>query len=172
MRLMYVTYRAGPHDAQVAAVNPDSGGTIVRESRVQISALFGLLTIACAVALARGVPGAHTAAGRVTAAVVFGGLLVLFIVGWIVAARRRRRLEITADAIRYVQRNGQVSVLSRQLGGELRWVKELRGRTWRLGLTVAGTDTVMLLGAFSRKLVQQACLAHGWRFGDQAIVRR
>ena len=123
-------------------------------------------------ALARGVPGAHTAAGRVTAAAVFGGLLVLSLAGWIIAARRPRRLEITPDAIRYVQRNGQVSVLSRQLGGELRWVKELRGRTWRLGLTIAGTDTVMLLGAFSRRPVQQACLARGWRFDDQAIVRR
>jgi len=43
-------------------------------------------------------------------------------------------------------------------------VKELRGRTWQLGLAISGTDAVILLGTFSRKAVQQACLARGWRF--------
>ena len=52
----------------------------------------------------------------------------------------------------------------------MRWVKQLRGRTWRLGLTVSGTDAVMLLGTFSRKAVQQACQARGWRFEDRATV--
>ena len=65
-----------------------------------------------------------------------------------------------------------MSTLSRQQGDELRWVKELRGRTWRLGLTIVGTDTVMLLGTFSRKAVQQACLARRWRFDNEAVVRR
>jgi hypothetical protein len=62
--------------------------------------------------------------------------------------------------------------LSRQQGDELRWVKQLRGRTWRLGLTIAGTDTVMLLGSFSKKLVRQACLARGWRFDGRAVIQR
>ena len=106
------------------------------------------------------------------AAVIFGGLLVVLIAGWIVMIRRPGRLEITEDTIRYVRRNGQVSALSRQHGNELRWVKQLRGRTWRLGLTIAGTDTVMLLGTFSKKLVRQARLARGWRFDDRAIARR
>jgi len=30
----------------------------------------------------------------------------------------------------------------------------------------------MLVGTFSRKAVRQACLARGWRFDDQAVVRR
>jgi hypothetical protein len=172
MRLIYIAYRSQPYDAQLGGVNPDPGATVIRENRGQISAMFGFLTVACAVALVRGVPGAQTTAGRAAAAVVFGGLLVLFIVGWIVMLRRPHRLEITEDAVRYVRRNGQVSALSRQHGDELRWVKQLRGRTWRLGLTISGTDTVMLLGTFSRKAVRQACLARGWRFDDRAIVRR
>jgi len=57
-----------------------------------------------------------------------------------------------------------LSALSRQQGNRLRWTKELRGRIWKLGLTIEGTDTVMVLGMFSRKAVQQACLARGWRF--------
>jgi len=134
--------------------------------------LLGFLTLAWVAVLARGLSGAHTTTGRVAVAVIFGGLLVVLIAGWTAALRRPRRLEITEDAVRYVQRNGQVSALSRQQGDELRWVKELRGRTWRLGLTIVGTDTVMLLGTFSRKAVRQACLARGWRFDDQAVIRR
>jgi hypothetical protein len=172
MRIIYIAHRAQQYDPRLGATNPHWRATIVRESRGQIGTLLGLLTLACVVALARGVPAAHSAAGRVALSVVFGGVLVVLIAGWIVALRRPRRLEITEDAVRYVQRNGQVSALSRQQGDELRWVKELRGRTWRLGLTIAGTDTVILLGTFSRKAVRQACLARGWRFDDQAVVRR
>ena len=172
MRLIYIAHRADQYDPRVGAANPDPGAIIVRESRGQIGALFGFLTIACAAALARSVLGADTTAGRATFAVVFGGLLVLFIVGWIIAARRPRRLEITESAVRYVQRNGQVATLSRQLGDELRWVKELRGRTWRRGLTIVGTDAVLLLGTFSRAPVERACLARGWRFDDRTIIRR
>ena len=172
MRLIYIAQRAQKYDSHMGAANADSRATIVRESRAQLRALFGFLTLVCAAALARGVPGAQTTAGRVAVAVVFGGLLVVLVVGWIVTIRRPRRLEITEGAVRYVQRNGQVATLSRQQGDELRWVKQLRGRTWRLGLTIVGTDTIMLLGTFSRKAVRQACLARGWRFDDQAVVRR
>ena len=81
--------------------------------------------------------------------------------------RRSARLEITTDAIRYTQRNGQVSTLSRQSGDELRFVQKLRGgRIWTLGLTIAGTGTVITLGFFSRNAVRQACRARGWRFDD------
>lgn len=164
MRLIYVVNRPPQYDPRMGAVNPDLRAIIVRESRGQLSALFGLLAVACAVALARGVPGAQSTAGQVTAAVVFGGLLVLCVISWIVTLRRRGHLEITADAVRYVKRNGQVTALPRQQGDELRWVKQLRGRAWRLGLTIVGTDAVMVLGTFSRTPVQQACLARGWRF--------
>jgi hypothetical protein len=172
MRLIYIADRAQQYDSQMGAINPDSGAIIVRESRAQISTLLGFLTVACVAALARGVPGAQTAAGRVAVAVVFGGLLMILVAGWVAMLRRRSRLEITENTVRYVQRHGQVSTLSRQQGDELRWVKELRGRTWQLGLTISGTGAVILLGRFSRKAVHQACLARGWRFEDRAIVRR
>jgi hypothetical protein len=79
------------------------------------------------------------------------------------------------DAIRYVRRNVQVCALSRRQGDkEMSCVSSSSSAAgpggW--GLTVVGSDTVMLLGAFSRKAVRQACLARGWRFDDRAIVRR
>ncbi|MGH3204273.1 MAG: hypothetical protein ACRDOA_02650 [Streptosporangiaceae bacterium] len=121
--------------------------------------------LASAVALARVVPSAHTTAGRTVGALVFGVLLVVFAAGWIVTIPRPGRLEITSAGIRYMPGNGQVSTLSRNQGDTLRWVKQLHGRIWKLGLTIEGTNTVMVLGVFSRKAVQQACLARGWRFG-------
>jgi len=127
---------------------------------------------AFAVTLFRLVTGAQTSTGRVTGAVVFAAVMVFLTVGWIRISRTpRRRLEITEDAIRYVQPGGGVSVLSRQSGDELAFVMQHRGamsRVWVLGLTIKGTDTVMdLRGEFPREEVRQACLARGWRFDRQ-----
>ena len=140
---------------------------MVAESRSQIGLLLGSLTLVFAVALARGVAGAQCTAGRVAVAVIFGILIVLIIRGWIMLVRRPSRLEVTENAVTFVRRNGQVSALSRQQGDELRFVKRhaaVMSRTSTLGLTIAGTDTVLLLpGFFSRREVRQACRAGGWR---------
>src|SRR5579859_789876 len=172
MRVIYITNRPRQHDPRMRATYPDRSAITVRESRPQINTLFGFLAVACAVALARAVGGAHTTTGRVAVTVIFGGLLVILVTGWIAALRNPGRLEITEDAIRYSRRREPVSVLSRRQGDDLRFVKELRGRTWRLGLTITGSGTVMPLGSFSRKAVRQACMARGWRFDDGAIIRR
>ncbi len=149
---------------------PDPGSIIVTESRGQVGFLFGFLVLVFAVALARGVVGAQTTAGRTAAAIVCGVLIAVLLTGWIVRTRRPARLEVTEDAVRFVQRNGQVSTLSRQRGDALRFVKQHRGalsRVWTLGLTIAGTDTVITLpGFFSRNAVRQACGARGWRFDN------
>ncbi len=149
---------------------PDPGSTVVAESRSQIGVLFGFLILAFAVALARGVAGAQTTAGRTVVAVLCAGLIAVFIRGWIVIIRRPARLEVSADAVRFVRRNGHVATLSRQSGDELRFVKRHRGalsRIWTLGLTITGTGTVIdLPGFFSRQAVREACRDRGWRFAD------
>lgn len=72
MRLMYVTRRpAGLPAAQQYDSRMGAGGlagpgpTIVAASRWQVSILFGFLTLAFAVALARGGIGAQSTSGRV-----------------------------------------------------------------------------------------------------------
>ena len=153
--------------------NATDPAAIVVTDRPQIGILYAFLSLAVAVVLARGVVGAHTAAGRVAIAVIFGILLVVFIAAWIAAIRRPARVEVTKDAIRYVQRNGQVSSLSRQLGDELGFVQTRRGpRIWTLGLTITGTDAVITLGYFSRHAIREACRARGWRFDDPASSRQ
>ncbi len=151
---------------------PDSGAKVVTESRSQISSLFGFLTLAFAVALVRGVTGASTGSGRVAAGVFAGLLVVAMATGWIVMIRRPTRLEVTEAMIRYIRRNGQELTLSREWGDELLFVQRRSGRSWTLGLTIAGTGTVIFLSFFSRKAIRQACLARGWRFGDRIIRQR
>lgn len=151
---------------------PDREATILVERRRQGNIVLAFIVVAFAITLFRLVTGAQTSTGRVVGVVVFGAVLVFLIVGWIRMSRTpRRRLEITEDAIRYVQPGGRVSALSRQSGDELAFVMEHRGamsRVWVLGLTIKGTDTVMdLRGEFPREKVRQACLARGWRFDEQ-----
>ncbi len=154
---------------------PDSGATVVIESRSQIAITSGFLILACAVVVARAVISG-TKTGGVVVAIVAGIFLVALIAGWVVRGRTRARLEITEDTIRYVQRDGRVSTLSRQQGDELRFVKRhaaAMSRVWTLGLTIVGTDTVITpLSLFPRNAVRQACRARGWRFDDQYQVSR
>ena len=93
-------------------------------------------------------------------------LLAVFFSAWIRTLRHPASLEIMEDEIRYARRKGESATLSRHQGSQLFFVRRNRGgRIWTLGLAMTGTDTVMDLGLlFSRKAVQQACLARGWRF--------
>jgi hypothetical protein len=157
------------YDSRVGGIGPgnapDSGAIVVTESRQQVGILFGFLILAFAVALARGAAGAQSASGRAAVAVFCGSLEVAFIAPWNAAIRHPARLEVTEDGIRYVRRNGQESRLSRQWGDELRFaVRRREPRIWTLGLTIAGTDTVIVLGVFSRNAAREACHPRGWRF--------
>jgi len=148
---------------------PDPGAAaavVVAESRTQISALYGVLTLAFAVALDRGLAGASSASGRVAVAVIFAAILVLIVRAWIAMLLRPGRLQVTADEIRYLRRGGKVSALSRQWGDELSFVKVRRGRIWTRGLAVTGTDNVILLGYFSRPQIREACQSRGWRLAN------
>jgi hypothetical protein len=155
-------------DSVVPGDAADPGAIVVSESRSQIGILFGFLSLAFAVALARGVTGAQSTPGRAAVAVIFGILVLVCVRAWIMMARSPARLEVAGDVIRYVPRNGQVSTLSRQQGDELRFVQRQRGpRIWTIELTIAGSGTGIVLGFFSRNAVRQACLARGWRFDGQ-----
>ena len=151
---------------------PNQEATVFVERRWQSNIVLAFILVAFGVAFFNVIKHAQTSAGRVAGAVVFGAALVLLIVGWIRMNRRpRRRLEITGDAIRYVEPGGRVSSLSRQSGDELAFGLRHRGamsRVWVLELGVKGTDTVIQpRGEFPRAAVRQACIAHGWQFGKQ-----
>ena len=126
-------------------------------------------------ALVRGVAGAQTTAGPAAAGVFCAVVLVVLMAGLISLLRRPARLEVGADEIRFVRRDGQVSALPRQSGHELRFVKQRRGafsRVWTLGVGVVGTDTVIdLPGFFARNAVRQACAARDWQLHQLGVIR-
>jgi hypothetical protein len=160
-------------DGTFPGTAPGSAATIVTESQLHISILFGFLSAVVAAALGRGVTGAQTAGGRAAVVVIFGFLLVLLIARWVIIARSPARLEITEDAIRFVPRKAQVRGLSRAEGDELRFFRRSAGRSWILGLTVTAAGTaaepgqvLSPLNFFSRKAIRQACRARGWRVAN------
>jgi hypothetical protein len=168
--------RAQQYDSRMSEISrgpdPDREATAFVERRWQSNIVLAFIIVAFAVALFNVVRHAQTSTGRVAGAVVFGAVLVLLIVGWIRMNRRPRgRLEITGDAIRYVEPGGRVSALSRESGDELAFFLQHRGamsRVWVLELTVKGTGTVIhLRGEFPRAAVRQVCIAHGWHFDQQ-----
>ena len=83
-------------DSVVPGDASDPGAIVVSESRSQIGILFGFLSLAFAVALARGVAGEQSAPGRAAVAVIFG----ILVRAWIMMIRRPARLEIAGDVIR------------------------------------------------------------------------
>ena len=113
----------------------------------------------------RGLIGAETTAGRVTVGVIFGGLLVLILVGWARLVRHPELLEVSDQEIRRASPSGRLtSVIMREHGDALRFATRSAGRLRLLTLSQPGSGTSLTLQLFSRKAVRAACEAHGWRF--------
>jgi hypothetical protein len=144
---------------------PDSGVIVVSQSRAQARGLFGFLAVAFAAALARGVTGASTTTGRVAVSVLLGLLLAGAVVLLATAGKRLDHLEVDEDQIRYVVWNGQQrSVLAREWGSDLRFVRRAAGRFYVNCLNIRGTDKIISLPLFSNPAVRRACVARGWHF--------
>jgi hypothetical protein len=145
---------------------PAAGAIVVRQSRAQRDGLFGALIAVFLVALVRGYTGAQTAAGRVAVVVFVSALTAVLAVGWVRLIRRPCRLEVTGQAITFVDGRGATRVLSRESGGRLRIVAVGGGRVRQPGLTIEGSGTVIALPFFSTKEVRRQCLAAGWSFAS------
>ena len=110
-----------------------------------------------------------TVSGRVTAVVFFGIFIALCGGMWALANRRRKRIEVTRDAISYRHWSGRVDfTLSRQRGDDLRIIPRLRDHGFVAAdrLTIVGSGDIMNLFGFSPRAVKRACEAGGWRFGN------
>jgi hypothetical protein len=143
--------------------------TVVQESAAARDGLFGLLVAVLVAALVRGFIGAHTTAGRIAVATIFGALVALVAWGWLILRLGPTRLEVSEEAIRLVNAapKGPIALL-RAWGDDLAFIVRGRGRFGYWALMVRGTDTVLPLRFFNRKQVKRACLSHGWRFGTRA----
>jgi hypothetical protein len=140
---------------------------VVRQSRLQRDGLFGALVAVFLVALARGYPHAQTSTGRVVLVVFVTVVTAALVVAWARLIRRPCRLEITGQAVTFVDGRGAARVLSRDQGDQLRVVRLGSGRYRQPGLAIAGSGTAIPLPFFSVREVRRQCVAAGWSFAGR-----
>jgi hypothetical protein len=141
-------------------------GVIVIEQRRRHTVAFGLMIVILALGLAVSETNPYSTASRIVIAVFFGAFIALCVWLWFALNRRRNRIEVAGDAIRYVHWSGEsVVVMSRPEANELRILRRLSDRKFFLydRLIAPGTDAWMNLKWFSARAVRQACAACGWR---------
>ena len=167
---------------------PPDPASIVWARSSQVNLLLGFLALVFTAALAAAESGNATTSGRVTAGVFFGLLLLATGLGWYVAYRNRRLIEVSRDAIVSRRRTArkprrgygsrataQPVTFTRNQGDTLRILPQFRlyGTTRQPRLVFLGRGGFIPLGAFSASAVSRACQAQGWRFdGDPALAVR
>ena len=108
---------------------------------------------------------AETITGRVVVGVVFGGGLALILVGWLRLLLHPDLLEVSDEEIRYAMASGtrDPGHRSPRRRCPLRFLARSAGRVSFPAFSQPGSGTLLTLHLFSRKPVQAACEAHGWR---------
>jgi len=152
--------------AQRDDLRRDSGVIVIEQHRRHTVAI-SLMIVILALGLAVSETNPYSVASRIVIAVIFGAFIALCVWLWFALNRRRNRIEVSGDAIRYVRWSGEpVAVISRPEADELRILRRLSDRKLFLydRLVVPGTDAWMNLKWFSAHAVRQACAARGWRF--------
>jgi len=155
----------------VPAPGPAADAVVVRQSGLQRDGLFGTLVAVFLVALARGYPGAQTTAGRISVVVFVSVVTAALVLGWVRLIRHPCHLEITGQAVTFVDGKGATRALSRPSGDQLRLVSAGGGRFRRPGLTIQGAGMVIPLPFFSTKEVRRQCVAAGWSFAGRRPKR-
>jgi len=148
--------------------------TVIKQSSAAREGLFGVIEAAFVLALIRGAIGASTTAGRIAAIVFMGAIAVGWGLLWRAQWRHRSRLEIGDDAIAKVDHADpdHPLVIDRSSGDELYFFVG-RGRYNTFPVLVSrSTGVKFSLAYYSRKPVQAACVAHGWRFTSDAEQRQ
>jgi hypothetical protein len=140
--------------------------TVIKQSSAARDGLFGIIEVAFLVALVRGGLGASTTAGRIVAIAFMGACAVGWGLLWRVQRRHRSRLDIGHETIVKTDHANpdHPLVIDRSAGDELYFTWGGNAR-YRFPILVSGSTGVKLaLPYYSKKPVQAACIAHGWRF--------
>jgi len=148
--------------------------TVIKQSSASRDGFFGLLEATFVVALVRGAMGASTTAGRIAAIVFTGAIIVGWGLLWRFQWRHRSRLEIADGAIAKVDHAvpDHPLVIDRSSGDELYFFIG-NGRYNIFPVLVSRSSGAKLsLAYYSKKPVQAACVAHGWRFTSEGQQRQ
>jgi hypothetical protein len=175
-------------------------GDIVIRGRFQQTVMWGAFIVILALGLAESIHAQPTTSGKTAAVVFFGLFIALCALLWWRRNRRRPRLQVTGQEIRYFGAGGNLSfMLTRdqrqpdqgQLGqGQLGQGQPGQGqgqgeagppvlvlvpprRTANRQLTIPGSGDYLNVRAFSARRLRHACESRGWRFADDpALIAR
>jgi hypothetical protein len=148
--------------------------TVIKQSSASRDGFFGLMEALFVLALVRGGMGATTTAGRIVAILFTGAIIVGWGLLWHFQRRHRSQLEIGDDTIAKVDHAtpDHPLLIDRSSGDELYFVVG-NGRNNIFPVLVSQSSGArLLLAYYSRKSVQAACVAHGWRFPAEAEHRQ
>jgi hypothetical protein len=121
-----------------------------------------------AVAVARGVTGASTTAGRVAVTVLIGFVVIVIAVAWVRALLRPAHLEISPHLIHYAGAPGGSRPDLIKDNGQLVPVYWRRaGRASYLMIEQPATGLRWSIPYFSLPAVAKACRACGWQADDR-----
>jgi hypothetical protein len=151
-------------------------GDIVIWGRFQQTVLWGAFIVILALGLAESVHAQSTSTGKTQAGVFFAVFIVLCVLLWWRRNRRRPRLQVTDQEIRYWDGVGNLSfLLTRGQGGQdpaeppaLCILPPRRDGGYSVGrrLTIPGSGEYLNVRPFRAQQVRRACEARGWRFTD------
>jgi len=148
---------------------------VVIRARRSGTAVFAVLTIVWALALAASVSAQPTPSGKIAGGVFFGVLIAATAGGWAAINRRRSQLEVGHEAIVYRKGTAAPGALRRAHGESLRILPRLGDRSVvrQAHLILLGSGGIVSLAGFSPDGVRRACEAKGWRFdgGAELAVR-
>jgi hypothetical protein len=158
-------------------------GDIVISGHFRQTVMWGAFIVILALGLVVSLSAQPTATGRAQAVVFFAIFIALCVLLWWRRNRRRPRLQVTGQEIRYWDGGGNLSfLLTRGQGGQdhgepgvlcllppRRDGGSLAGRR----LTIAGSGEYLNVAPFRAREVRQACTSRGWRFDDDpALIAR
>ena len=137
----------------------------IKQSNMNVHAIWGTLAGAFAIALWLGHKGAETDAGRLAVDLFAGGIVVISVAFWVWFLVHPAELHVSPELITLLHRKSKGST-------DLRPTGELYLHRVRVGakggtqtyLRVTGSDEMIPLVFFDWKKVREACLATGWRF--------
>jgi hypothetical protein len=153
-------------------------GDIVISARLQQTVMWGAFIAILALGLAVSVSAQPTSTGKAQAWAFFSVFIALCALLWWRRNRRRPRLQVTGEEIRYFDGGGNLSfLLARDQGeqGVLCLLPPRRGDGSYAGrrLTIPGSGQYLNVVPFPAREVRQACTSRGWRFDeDPALIAR
>jgi hypothetical protein len=138
------------------------GAIVIQESNAQRNVLYGFLTIALGLAIARGAVS-HPSGGTLVVIVVLAVVLALMLAAWWRTWRDPYRIEVSVERVRYLGRKTrEYPDLVRDAGIDLWLYTRPVGRTDVLVLEQPASGQQWTLRFFGRQPLVDACVARGW----------